>query len=98
MPKATLLRKEFRSNQTRLAIDLDGVTLYRCITGALTQTQENNLLKAIEKDFKKVKKEKKVKTAWGDIPVIKKQELEDFVKAQKDALDLKIKQLGGTSV
>jgi len=85
---------EFRENikkdgKTLLKFEMDGVFIYRAITGSLTNAQVKVIEKDIEDNFKKVKKEKKVVTPNGEIKQSKKSEFDAFIELKKSEIEAK---------
>ena len=89
MANAVLRENIKKDGKTLLKFEMDNVFIYRAITGSLTNAQVKVIEKDIEDNFKKIKKEKKESTQFGDIKKSKKKEFDDFVELKKLEIEAK---------
>jgi len=89
MPNAVLRENIKKEGKTLLKFEMDGVFIYRAITGNLTNKQVKDIEKDIEDNFKKAKKERLVDTKFGEVKKDKVQEFRDFVKQKEDEIEAK---------
>lgn len=93
MAKSFIISKIIESNKSNYKIDKNGVYIFRCFSSVLYKKQENDMLKDIDLNFKKQKKERLVDTKWGLITVSQKKEIQGFIDSQEIALANKISQV-----
>lgn len=76
----TIITQEFKNGQTRLKLEIDGVTVYRCYSKELKQNEIAKIQSNLKKDFKKVKKDIVKETPYGQIKKYKEKELNDYIE------------------
>jgi hypothetical protein len=93
MPNAVLRENIKKDGKTLLKFEMDGVFIYRAITGNLNNKQVKDIKKDIEDNFKKAKKEKLVNSKFGEIKKSKRQEFLDFAEKKIEEIESKRNEL-----